>query len=680
MTVTNQAQPVPDDSLQWAGFDAPDEQIRALVEAVKPDWAAIDGVWDELRRGRGLHLRRDADLDGRGSRSFLYEAFAVAKARNLLEALAARLIKADLVHPPFVRALDGLLGPGPAALEAFQDGARLPVSAVLNAKGLMLAIEHVCRIDIDDTRGVGTGVLVRPTLVATAAHVIWKLLACNPDGEPILRADGSLQAAPGSLKRLTLTFGDVEDYLPQAAARAGGPAAGGAAGAPPPPATWRLAGEVAALHENWLAWGSPATTNERSPVLFNVLNIDGIDTAIGPWDVALIRLAKPRPLPQPNLRTQQSPRQPFDVNVLHHPNGGSAQGQPLMLSTGRIDEQLGTPPVRVLHDANTVAGSSGAPVYDRRWRIVALHQGGARSLVPAPPVPAAQGQAHQAGRNRAVPVTQWCTRVEEIEKLVEAPFLTQLLTATDLSPQPYPVIGRQETQRRIRAAAEPLAPLEQRLLIVRGEPGTGRRFTKRLVRELLSGLGHRIGAIDLANAVDDDAAQLARRCASALSLTSATSSEPVGLTTAQRVLRDDVVPGLVSELAALGEGQQAWLVLEGFDATGEIVSTVRDLVLTLLRELGHTQSLRLVLAGWPEAPPPGFELAVEELTRPTPEDISLLFTLAGSEVDPALVEVATTLLAAQEAAGWNGYQAAHPVVAQLKLLLSATLARPGGAS
>jgi hypothetical protein len=157
-----------------------DPRIRALADAVVKDWPRIDAVWDDLRRrGGNIHLRRDTGLDA--DDAFLCEAISVAAGTGLLRAFATRLIAEDLVGRNFRRRLDALLPASEHALQAFQRGVYLPTDAFLFGKGLLAACEHVCRIDVDGTHS-GTGVLVRPSLVATAAHVVADLLARRPDG------------------------------------------------------------------------------------------------------------------------------------------------------------------------------------------------------------------------------------------------------------------------------------------------------------------------------------------------------------------------------------------------------------------------------------------------------------------------------------------------------------------
>ncbi len=621
-----------------------DPTITALADAVVGDWLKIDSIWEALRYRSGIHLRRDASSDD--PREFLREALTTAHHRNLLRAFASHLMKEGLVRDrdDFQKRLNAVLGPAAFELQRFQSGVFRPVSALIAGRGLLQACDYVCRIDVNDQH-TGTGVLVRPMLVATAAHVVWDLIAKQADGSPDLDSDGCLRAIPDSVGQLTLTFGDVEDYLPDS------------------DGIYRREGDAAPLHPNWLAWGSRPSQNEY-PTLTNIRDIAGIDKGQGPWDLVLIRLAEPRSLPGQTLRADAPPSRPFVIHVLHHPTGGTDRGQPLLWSIGKLDQQLGRPPVRCLHDANTLGGSSGAPIFDSRWRIVALHQAGERVLQSYSD---ARAKA-DTSRNRAVPVRHWLKRLDAIERalLMDVPYVKELRGSPGLVPDPYPVIGRRETQEWVWRAMQPGATAAERLLIVRGQPRTGLRFTKRLMREMVTSRGCLISALDMVNMLHEDAIGFKRRVAGTLSGPAGAALDTglnTGLTTVQRDIRTGVAPALGSELEQLAGGRAIFLVLEGFSqAWLDDPPAVRDLLVNLVRRLAEFPLLRLVLVGWLEEPPPGFEGSVENLSLPTAEDVAYYFTPAGEKPGEPLITMIQTSLERASQRGSTGYAAAHEVV------------------
>ena len=606
--------------------------LVALAATIKPDPLGFDKVWERVRQRYRFSLRRDTGL----SENFVAEALSTAQNYHVLRAFATELVKADLTEAGFDEQLLTLLPASAYTLQAFQNGDYLPKNALLSAKGMLRACDYVCQINIKGEHK-GTGVLVRPTLVATAAHVVWDLV------EP--QRDGTLRARPDSLKDLVVLFNDVEDYLPESTK------------------TTRRDPELAAPHPDWLAWGSQPTTNERSRALFDVRNIEGINNHDGPWDLALIRLAAPRPTASPELVSVSGRR--YEINVLHHPARASGGSEPLLWSIGMVDEPLGDPAVRALHNANTLGGSSGAPVYDSKWRIVALHQGGSRDL---------QSHADAAGlcdtdRNRAVPVGCWSTKLDLIEMMTdEVPYL------------PYPVIGRRATQERIWRGMRFNATAAERLLIIRGEPGTGLKYTKRLVRELV--LPHSPGvaaALDVSNMLQDDVETFAHRIVGALAA-ELRLPDPAGTTTKQNDVRNAIAPSLGAKLETLAGDRPTWLVLEGFEHAGTTEqSGVNNLLLSLIQNLEQHPSLRLVLVGWQQTTPESFAVSVEDLAPPTAEDIVHAGLESGEEPNPLAIVVARQYLDEERRDGHAGYDAATRVFERLRPLLAQVVAMQDGA-
>ena len=121
---------------------------------------------------------------------------ALRQANNpgLLRQLGKELIKEGLVTGKFQKHLAAAVGGSAFQLQRFQGGVFHPFDARVGAQDMLAACDQVCRIDIDGLQ-TGTGVRVSQTLVATAAHVVWKLVTVQPDG--------SLRAAADGLRRLT---------------------------------------------------------------------------------------------------------------------------------------------------------------------------------------------------------------------------------------------------------------------------------------------------------------------------------------------------------------------------------------------------------------------------------------------------------------------------------------------
>ncbi|SDT50434.1 S1 family peptidase [Actinoplanes derwentensis] len=600
--------------------------VRALAAAVVPDWPLIDRIWGEVARANGAHLQRQT---GSPRRSFLEEAFAVAALRDFLETFVDELLRYGLIRPA-TRLRDlvtAMGGNGDLAFEfqAFIDSTQFMGDGLVLFQGGLDACRYICRVDVDGEHA-GTGVYLGDGLVATAAHVL---------GDLVTDTTGGLAAGTGSLARLSLTFG----YAMK-------PAGGGR----------RILrrGTVAPLHRDWLYWGS---RTEPDPVDEN--DVTGVSPQDGPWDLALIRLAAPLLLPSaPELRPDP-PRVPAAVFVFQHPHGASAGGQSLFVAHGRLERHLGEPAVRFLHSANTQRGSSGAPLFDQDWRMVGIHQGG--------PVPGGVASAATPVRNRAVPVRFFAGPAARLG-LTEAdtPLITELRQAPGGGPGPYPVIGRVRTQQRLWRGLARHAPAPDRLLVIRGAPGTGRRFSSRLVREYVERAGDPVITFDLSGALDCSAEQLADR------ITRAIPADPTvirgdGMTTGAREIRNGILPALSGLWHSDAADHPVWLLLGGAESEAfRITPPIRDVVSGIIGALGDLPALRLVLLGWEEPVPPGFGASIDELTEPTADEISGYLLPPGEEPGPRLRRAAAAAMAQAAADGWTGYGLAATAVEILR--------------
>ncbi|GAB3847470.1 trypsin-like peptidase domain-containing protein [Dactylosporangium cerinum] len=127
-------------------------------------------------------------------------------------------------------------------------------------------------------------------------------------------------------------------------------------------------GHVFALEQDWFATGDPQLD-------FAVLRVDGkLGGEPRGW-VESVRVDAPEPYE--------------DLFLLHHPEGG-----PLRMSIGPLLD-VDVDGTRLRHAVNTAPGSSGAPCFDTRLALVAMHQGGDPDIRPQ----------HRPTHNRAVPIT-----------------------------------------------------------------------------------------------------------------------------------------------------------------------------------------------------------------------------------------------------------------------------------
>lgn len=596
--------------------------VAAVVAAVTGARGAVQAAWSQIKA-------RDAEMFVRGETfddpaAFLAAAITEADRRGLLIAFLRVLAANRLTDPvAFPLAVDALLGRDALALldTAAETSATAAASLLAMTEGDQTAFEslaeandgivtladrapalvdaardqarlgerlgQLCRVAVDGVHR-GTGVLVRPTLVATAFHVI----------API--AD----AADG-LKRLTLVFGD--------SSVATGPE------------------QVGTLHPDWLVHRSELTAAEATATAaFNLYDVAGVAADPGHWDLALIRLARPpaTAITGASLAAAMPRGARFSIQLLHHPaEGGMGLAARSRKSTGfgtgfLVDRTAAAPapPLRLLHDCQTFPGSSGAPCFDSDWNVVALHQAGM-----------ARG-ATMVGR--AVPVERWLPMLEQIPVEDEVARLP-VVPSVDGAPA-QPVIGRRDAQRRIWRALADDAPATDRLFVVNGRPGRGKTFTARLADAIVKPRGHIIKLVDFMNATWSDAGG---------SPAEAITARLVGALGLAGDGRD-----LVSALD--GVEPPLWLVLDDIAASGLASAVgVVDLVEALIAALdGPLPRLRLILTGWTRFLP-GRHAPAENLdAEPTAADILdyalLRFAPGGFRLDAGM---RTRCLAAIEA-------------------------------
>ena len=143
-------------------------------------------------------------------------------------------------------------------------------------------------------------------------------------------------------------------------------------------------GRVYGLSANWLLasspyapgderpQGRPAEPNELDYALLAVAGSPAIDSpllkpVLTPVGRGFLNLAAAKPTPLKNL----------PMFVLGHPDR-----EPMAISMGRVLERA-VNGVRLRHDAYTMAGSSGSPVFNADFELVALHHAGDPADGPA---------------------------------------------------------------------------------------------------------------------------------------------------------------------------------------------------------------------------------------------------------------------------------------------------------
>jgi len=570
---------------------ATESAFTAVAGQISGDLPSIVAVWEEFRSRHDDLLR--AELSS-SREQFLNDSLRQAHDSGRLFPLLQRLRDANLTLPGLDAAANPLLG-ARNRLQSYVNGAWASQDALVSGRRMIQACDHVCHISVKGSHS-GTGVLIRPNLVVTAAHVVESLV------------NAEKKQKPGSVGKLKISFFDADDLKDDGSVTAAQPA-------------------LATLHEDWLVFYSPpAPVDGRQ----NIDDVTGISASAGPWDFALIRLAAP---PRAGLRGYQlcpddPPDVTFGMHVLHHPATPGGAPERLLWSIGDMKRALGIgeKPVRWLHDANTDKGSSGAPCFDNTWRLVAIHQAGSDSVQTL----------NQS--NRAVPVYGWA---KDVDTLAQQRDVTPYLSfVTDETRVGTPVFGRRLLQSRAWSAMTSrllLAP-EQRVFLVLGEPGTGKSFTTAILATLAHEAGCTLVSLDVRNAGNVSPLAFAQMIVGVTG--AARVEEPgglAGLTTELRDVRNEIVPRLGQSLEKLAQERPFWLVLDGLDICDTAAQGVAQVIDGMAATLAQFPHLHIVLIGWKSPVRTDFAEVLPD--QPSSSDIvdHLLLTVAppGMEVPAA---------------------------------------------
>jgi hypothetical protein len=184
-------------------------------------------------------------------------------------------------------------------------------------RGMIRAMFTVCRIEKPEGRAWGTGFLLGPDLVITNNHVV---------------CDGGFAGSPDQVRCRfgfqTRTAGSKGQNRTYSLAEGGG----------------------------WLAYSSPVEGDGLDYALLRLASkagLDRIDDLPTTPQRGWVRMAATSPVLRQSLF------------ILQHPGGDT-----LKLADGGL-QAITTP--WVCYDPNTEYGSSGSPVFDNRWELVALH-------------------------------------------------------------------------------------------------------------------------------------------------------------------------------------------------------------------------------------------------------------------------------------------------------------------
>lgn len=404
------------------------------------------------------------------------------------------------------------------------------------------AKRRVCMVTANISGGKvnGTGFLVGPQMILTSWHIIEELLVCAMGAEP------PCQALPGSHNQLSVQF----DYC---------------TGATP---------LTVGVHEDWLVAWSPSHETERGEIASYADDMDstGFDCTL---DYAVIRLAVAagRERGYYLLDNVRKLRIPEPVTVYQHPNGyplQSALGASVALWPAGVE-------TRLRHDANTLGGTSGGLILDQSYEPIALHQGTIK-------------RNDQPVINSAIPIT--CIARAGI------PFNT--VQGVDpiwrLQRGGYPVFSRAFFQRCILQALVG----KVRVIIVRGEPKSGKSFSIAILRDRLGQTEHCVAEFSAMEA-PTSARAMARLLLAKAGVDAADCDTLPDVdnadTASQAWVRDVLVKEFKALLGAYAGNRKVWIVIDDLDVAPLPQTDALFFLERLLEGVADDELLRFVLIG-----------------------------------------------------------------------------------
>lgn len=406
--------------------------------------------------------------------------------------------------------------------------------------GVLTAVRRVCKIEIDTPGGIqrATGFLIGPQAVLTAWHAI----------APLLDASGA--RTPGSHKSIAVHFDQVGIFQ---------------------------RGVTTGVTEDWLV-GSSRKHALEDPTT-NVLDFTALPPADFDRDLdyAILRLDQPVGRER-GFYSLDALRKPCvtgvgsQVTLFQHPAG---QQMKVTFGTG---VSLWPPAIetRLRHSANSMAGSSGGLMLDATFEPVALHQCGLKAAGVL--INGAIPTACIAAKNDNVSTVIGLDPVWRIEKTGE------------------PVVGRGLFQEKVLNAIGG----QNRILVVRGDPKSGKSFSQGILRTMLGEAEHILVPLAASDLSSDPVAVARAVLDQVMPVAEAETALPQpadGTTAISAWIRDFLYPAVIAALKAAAGRRMIWIVIDDLDVAPPTASGVLLFAELLFSEIEAHPFLRFVLIG-----------------------------------------------------------------------------------
>ncbi|AZO73499.1 trypsin-like peptidase domain-containing protein [Mesorhizobium sp. M1D.F.Ca.ET.043.01.1.1] len=616
--------PEPSDQLDVAELV---RQLKASRETFEKAFDTfVDARPDELTRFKALAFRRQKreplELGPARDEADMRVALDHAKEHGFLgdlcSAAGATLFTAAPKGGGVVMAV-ALTADGEARHEAqitfeaiINDSERFRDPDEVNA-GLMRAQRCTCRVVVrqGEKRIRGTGFLIGPRLVLTNWHVVQSLLESLPSAEAA--AAGLAPAEAWRAKENSAAALRVEFDFTARAAQAGGVT------------------QISASSD-WLVAASRSEGSEHANDEQTGAQWPQDVTAFEPFDdFAVVEIAEPVGLDRRfyDIIGEEPPLPRGNMVLLHHPGEYS-----MRVSYGSFDVKPafakllgGTPPktsARVLHDANSIGGSSGGPCLDFDMRPVALHQAGVEFGQNADITDDTGKQLRKSVINIAIPLR----RVRQKAGTAIQARMGDLRALKPILSNGDPLIGRGELQEAIAEARAG----KVKILIVRsdtagdGKPyrAVGKSFSKRILKEHLDASQHDIVEMSAASLLHD-ASKSAGAVLDAVKRGLSANLPPINGATLpgdrQSTEINEIVARIAVEvkerLVAAAGGRTLWIVIDDLEKHSLPDPSTRILLDFLYAEVSAAPSLRLVLVGLADVDLPSLQgIRAKRLDKP----------------------------------------------------------------
>lgn len=527
-------------------------------------------------------------------------AFAWAREAGLSAHFVTEILNRR-VTAEFLAACETALGIQPDSdLQAILSDADRWIDPDLLSRKLPHVCRQTCKVMIDGA-AAGTGFLIAPMVVATAFHVLDRLV--EHDGTRLVAREGTAgRLAFDFGHAIVLKDGFLKDRKPDTI-----PAA-----------------------RDWLFAASAYHPEEKLG-----LTVTNLDRLKDHYDFVLCRLASLVGIGLDGLtveREAQLGTAETKITIVQHPIG-----KPIKYARQSAHASNGIP-YRVDHLVNTLGGSSGAPCLNDNLDLVAVHQAGPHDRfgvtvgpANAPPVngPPMNGQV----ANRCIPISWVSDLIDNAPKTEPGLMPVTSLPGSDI------VLGRSAlanwvwrnylTLPRPGMPAPAPNPSTRPILAIQTAGLQGKSFTARLLRAMLPQDRYRVIAIDMRDLEGLDTMAMLTLLAEAAEIPAGALPDPEGDTTMISHLSRSLVPAFLSALNAGPEPRPTWVMIDNYDdlLLDDREGGTCDLMHLLFAAAGPQNGLFFALAGYTaarEVPELRQKMELETLAPPSELEIENL--------------------------------------------------------